>query len=84
MTSLLAVVAVLIAAALVTLLIIKAVQIIPPARAANVERFGRYRRTLQPGLNFVVPFLDRVKPLIDLREQDSGPAARRRRTPRAA
>jgi len=84
MTSFLAVVAVLIAAAVVTLLIIKAVQVIPQARAANVERFGRYRRTLQPGLNFVVPFLDRVKPLTDLREQDGGPAAQRRRTPKAA
>ena len=34
-----------------------------------MERFGRYRKTLQAGLNFVVPFLDRIKPLIDLREQ---------------
>ena len=57
------------AVALVVLLVIKAVQIIPQARAANVERLGRYRRTLGPGLNLVMPFLDRVKPLIDLREQ---------------
>ena len=69
MISALVVVAVLMAAALVALLAIKTVQIIPPARAANVERFGRYRRTLEPGLNFVVPVLNRVKPLIDLREQ---------------
>ena len=34
-----------------------------------MERLGQFRRTLQPGLNFVMPFLDRVKPLIDLREQ---------------
>jgi regulator of protease activity HflC (stomatin/prohibitin superfamily) len=66
---LLTVVFVLLAVAFVVLLAVKAVQIIPQARAANVERLGRYRRTLQPGLNFVVPFLDRVKPLIDLREQ---------------
>jgi regulator of protease activity HflC (stomatin/prohibitin superfamily) len=59
----------LVAVALVGLAVIKAIQIIPQARAANVERLGRFRRTLQPGLNFVVPFLDRVKPLIDLREQ---------------
>jgi regulator of protease activity HflC (stomatin/prohibitin superfamily) len=59
----------LVAVALVVLLAVKAIQIIPQARAANVERFGRYRRTLQPGLNIIVPFLDRVKPLIDLREQ---------------
>ncbi len=60
---------ILAAVALVVLTVTKAVQIIPQARAANVERFGRFRRTLGPGLNFVVPFLDRVKPLIDLREQ---------------
>ena len=60
MISALVVVAVLMAAALVALLAIKTVQIIPPARAANVERFGRYRRTLEPGLNFVVPVLNQV------------------------
>jgi regulator of protease activity HflC (stomatin/prohibitin superfamily) len=60
---------VLVTAALAVLLVIKTVRVIPQARAANVERFGRYRRTLAPGLNFVVPVLDRVKPLIDLREQ---------------
>src|SRR6266536_1586006 len=35
----------------------------------NIERFGRYRKTLEPGMNFIIPFVDRVKPLIDLREQ---------------
>jgi regulator of protease activity HflC (stomatin/prohibitin superfamily) len=69
MNSALVIVVVLIAVVLVALLAIKTVQIIPQARAANVERFGRYRRTLVAGLNFVVPVLDRVKPLIDLREQ---------------
>jgi regulator of protease activity HflC (stomatin/prohibitin superfamily) len=59
----------LVAVVLVVLLAVRAIQIIPQARAANVERFGRFRRTLQPGLNFIVPFLDRLKPLIDLREQ---------------
>jgi regulator of protease activity HflC (stomatin/prohibitin superfamily) len=34
-----------------------------------VERLGRYSRTLQPGLNFVIPFVDRVYTAIDLREQ---------------
>jgi len=47
----------------------KTIRIIPQARAGVVERFGRYSRTLQPGLTIVVPFVDRVKPLIDLREQ---------------
>jgi regulator of protease activity HflC (stomatin/prohibitin superfamily) len=53
----------------VLLVVVKSIQIIPPARAANVERLGRYKKTLQSGLNFVVPGLDRVKPRIDLREQ---------------
>jgi regulator of protease activity HflC (stomatin/prohibitin superfamily) len=47
----------------------KTVRIIPQARAGVVERFGRYSRTLQPGLTIVMPFIDRVRPLIDLREQ---------------
>jgi hypothetical protein len=42
---------------------------VPQARARNIERLGRYHRTLRPGLNFVIPFADRVYPAIDLREQ---------------
>src|SRR5689334_24444420 len=45
------------------------VRIVPQARAGIVERLGRYSRTLTPGLTIIVPFMDRVKPLIDLREQ---------------
>jgi len=45
------------------------VKVIPQAQAGVVERFGRYQRTLLPGLAIVVPFVDRVRPLIDLREQ---------------
>ena len=45
------------------------VRIVPQARAGVVERLGRYARTLEPGLTLIVPFIDRVKPLIDLREQ---------------
>src|SRR3954465_7320806 len=47
----------------------RTVRVIPQARAGVVERFGRYSRTLVPGLTIVVPFVDRVRPLIDLREQ---------------
>src|SRR3712207_7954574 len=45
------------------------VRIVPQARAGVVERLGRYARTLDPGLALIIPFVDRVKPLIDLREQ---------------
>src|SRR4051794_3683488 len=47
----------------------KTVRVIPQARAGVVERLGRYSRTLTPGLTIVIPFVDRVKPLLDLREQ---------------
>jgi regulator of protease activity HflC (stomatin/prohibitin superfamily) len=63
----------LIAALLVALFavvtVVRAVRIVPQARARNVERLGRYHRTLRPGLNFVIPYIDRVYPKIDLREQ---------------
>ncbi|MET8863665.1 SPFH domain-containing protein [Nonomuraea sp. NPDC004580] len=47
----------------------RTIRIIPQATAAIIERLGRYHRTLSPGLNLVVPFIDRVKDMIDLREQ---------------
>src|SRR5450755_4884220 len=47
----------------------RTLRIVPQARAGIIERFGRYRKTLTPGLNIVVPFIDRLRPLIDLREQ---------------
>lgn len=65
--------AALIAAVLLVLLVVvtvfRTVQIVPQARARNVERLGRYQRTLRPGLNFVIPYVDRVYPKIDLRER---------------
>ncbi len=54
---------------LVVITVMRSVRIVPQARARNVERLGRYRKTLEPGLNFVLPMIDRVKPMIDLREQ---------------
>jgi regulator of protease activity HflC (stomatin/prohibitin superfamily) len=45
------------------------IKIIPQSKAGVVERLGRYQRTLEPGLAIIVPFVDRLKPLIDLREQ---------------
>ncbi|GCD89139.1 SPFH domain-containing protein [Nocardioides sp. LS1] len=47
----------------------KTVRIVPQARAGIVERFGKYKQTLPAGLNVVVPFVDKVRYLIDLREQ---------------
>src|SRR4051812_2938496 len=52
----------------VVVVILRSVRIIPQARAGVVERLGRYQRTLDPGLALLVPFVDRLRPLIDLRE----------------
>ncbi|MGN0063109.1 MAG: SPFH domain-containing protein [Nocardioides sp.] len=54
---------------LVVVGLVKAVRIVPQARAGIVERFGKYQQTLPAGLNFVVPFIDKVRYVIDLREQ---------------
>jgi regulator of protease activity HflC (stomatin/prohibitin superfamily) len=53
----------------VLVLLARTVRVIPQARAGVVERLGRYSRTLTPGLTLVIPFIDRVRPLLDLREQ---------------
>ncbi len=66
MTTLIVIVVV---AILVFLTATRGIRIVPQARARNVERFGRYTKTLEPGMNWIYPFIDRVKPLIDLREQ---------------
>ena len=47
----------------------RTVRIVPQARAYVVERLGSYSRTLDAGLNTIVPFIDRVRARVDLREQ---------------
>lgn len=53
----------------VLVVIVRSIRIIPQASAGIVERLGRYHKTLSPGLNLLVPFIDRLRPLIDMREQ---------------
>jgi regulator of protease activity HflC (stomatin/prohibitin superfamily) len=60
---------VLVVAVLVLAVLARTIRIVPQARAGVIERLGRYHRTLTPGLALVVPFIDRLRPLIDLREQ---------------
>ena len=60
---------VLVVAVLVLAVLARTIRIVPQARAGVIERLGRYHRTLNPGLALVVPFVDRLRPLIDLREQ---------------
>src|SRR6266496_5456723 len=60
---------VLVVALVVLFVLARTIRIVPQARAGVIERLGRYNRTLTPGLAIVVPFIDRLRPLIDLREQ---------------
>ncbi len=53
----------------VVVTLIRAVRIVPQAQAYIIERLGRYSRTLDAGLHLLVPFVDRVRSQVDLREQ---------------
>jgi regulator of protease activity HflC (stomatin/prohibitin superfamily) len=64
-----ALIAVAIVAFVVLVTVVRAVRIVPQASAGLIERLGRYQRTCTPGLTVLVPFVDRMRPLIDLREQ---------------
>jgi regulator of protease activity HflC (stomatin/prohibitin superfamily) len=64
-----AIIVVIIVALIVFVTLARTIRVVPQARAAVVERLGRYSRTLSPGLTLVVPFIDRIRSTIDLREQ---------------
>ena len=53
----------------VVIVLVRAVRIVPQATALLVERLGRYSRTLDAGLHLLIPFVDRVRAGVDLREQ---------------
>ncbi|WP_349358297.1 SPFH domain-containing protein [Stappia sp.] len=54
---------------LAVLVVFSGVKTVPQGFAFTVERFGRYRKTLSPGLNFIVPFVDRIGHRINMMEQ---------------
>jgi regulator of protease activity HflC (stomatin/prohibitin superfamily) len=60
---------ILVLAAVVVFVVASAIRIVPQARRYNIERFGRYHKTLQPGLNLIIPLVDRVNTKLDVREQ---------------
>src|SRR5919109_5277817 len=64
-----ALIVLLVVAFFVLIVLARTVRIVPQARAGVVERLGRYSRTLNPGLTIIVPFIDRIRDMIDLREQ---------------
>ncbi|NMD96614.1 SPFH/Band 7/PHB domain protein [Rhodococcus sp. BL-253-APC-6A1W] len=54
---------------LVVIVVVKSVALIPQAEAAVIERLGRYFRTASGQLTFLVPFVDRIRAKVDLRER---------------
>ena len=50
------------------IVVVKAIRVVPQQHAWIVERLGRFYAVLEPGLNFVIPFVDRVAYRHDLRE----------------
>jgi regulator of protease activity HflC (stomatin/prohibitin superfamily) len=64
-----ALIVIVVVAVFVLVALARTVRVIPQARAGVVERFGRYSRTLNPGLALVIPFVDRIRRTVDLREQ---------------
>ena len=68
MDALVTLVVVLLILLLVLIVLVRTVRIVPQARAGVVERLGRYHRTLDAGLSFLIPFIDKLRPLVDLRE----------------
>jgi regulator of protease activity HflC (stomatin/prohibitin superfamily) len=46
----------------------KSIIVIHQAQKGLIERFGRYKETLEPGLRFIIPFIDRLAARIDMRE----------------
>ena len=63
------VIVVVIVVIFVLTILFRSIRIVPQAYAGVVERLGKYHKTLMPGLNILVPFIDRLRPLVDMREQ---------------
>ncbi len=59
----------LVGAVLIILIIFKGVRIVPQSEKHVVERFGRLKSVLGPGINFIVPFLDRVAHKVSILER---------------
>ncbi|MFZ2099711.1 MAG: SPFH domain-containing protein, partial [Oricola sp.] len=62
-------IAIAVLAALVVILLFAAIKTVPQGFNYTVERFGKYTRTLDPGLNLIIPFFDRVGTKMNMMEQ---------------
>lgn len=56
-------------AILAVIIVVKSVAVVPQAEAAVVERLGRYTKTVSGQLLFLMPFVDRIRAKVDLRER---------------
>src|SRR3954447_24502669 len=56
-------------ALIVVITVLRSIRVVPQQRMDVVERLGKYQRTLKPGLNLLVPFVDAVRTKVDMREQ---------------
>ena len=54
---------------LAVFLVFKSVKTVPQGNEYTVERFGKYIKTLKPGLNLIVPIVDKVSSKVNMREQ---------------
>src|SRR5256886_1743203 len=63
------VIAIIVIVILVLALGVRTVRIVPQARVGIIQRLGNYRRTAESGVAIVIPFIDRMLPLVDMREQ---------------
>ncbi|MFZ4510488.1 MAG: SPFH domain-containing protein [Candidatus Nanopelagicales bacterium] len=64
-----ALIATVVVAVVAVALVASTIKVVPQAHARIVERLGRYHRTLNAGLAFVIPVVDKVRSRVDLREQ---------------
>ncbi len=62
-------IAVVVVMIVVLVFLAQTVKVVPQSRVGIIQRFGRYHRTAQSGLTFVVPIMDQMLPKTDLREQ---------------
>lgn len=54
---------------LIVIVVFMSVKVVPQQRAYIVERLGKFNTTLQPGITFIIPFLDRIAYKHGLKEQ---------------
>ena len=53
----------------IVLIIMMSIKLVPQGTAAVIERLGRYTKTVEGGITFLIPFVDRVRSRVDTRER---------------